>query len=183
MAIIFELYAECLTKEKAAQLVTHFDGLEFDLCTGRSVHWTATQETIGAQIFVVEVYSSDLSRYGVRSVQDAVESTESGLRLYYHLQNCLVFELARVGWDVDCVTMLDLVEWIEPMGNTGESHCRIQCAVSNSLYEQIGKPKFFKEFAPGYMWNTYTGEKYQPLFSNDQPVLDAIARDLFDWSS
>ena len=80
-------------------------------------------------------------------------------------------------------TMLDLVEWIEPMGNTGESHCRIQCAVSNSLYEQIGKPKFFKEFAPGYMWNTYTGEKYQPLFSSDQPALDAIARELFDWSS
>jgi len=125
------------------------------------------------------VYSLDLSRSGVRSVQDAVESTECGLRLYHHLKSCPVFEFARVGWEVEMVTMLDLKEYIEPMGDTGELYCHLQCVISCNLYEQLERPKFFREFLPGYVWNTYCGEKYHPLLSSDQEELNETYRELF----
>jgi hypothetical protein len=179
MAIIFELYAECLQKDKAAQWEKHFDELTFTLATGKTVSWRATQQNSGPEIYAVVVHSPDLSRFGVRSVQDVVESTEAGLRLYHHLKSCPVFEFARVGWEVETVTVLDLKEWVEPIGNAREVYYRLHCVVSSRLYEQLGRPKFFQEFVPGFMWNKYYGEEYRPLWSSDQDKLNAIGRGLF----
>jgi hypothetical protein len=177
MAIIFELWAECKDEQSLSQLARHFEGFQHTLSvTGRTI--TASIEIIKSRCFAIRVTPSGLSHAGVRTIQDALETTEIGLQLYSHLKSGPGFIFARVDWEASNITMLDLPEWVKTLQN-GNKRFDIECVVDNALYEQMGKPIFCYPFRSGYWWTRYRGETYRPLYSNDQESLNEFCKKLF----
>ena len=179
MAIVFELSAECAGTSDCIALVKHFDGLQMTLLTGRTISWKASEVDRSAAMCA---HSPDLSTYGVRTLQDALELSESGLRLYHHLKNGPAFRFARVALEAGLVELSELRHWVAPMAK-GECRFEIECAVDDSLYRELGSPQFCYGFRDGYWWTRYLGERYLPLYSNDQNELTALRRSLFPESS
>lgn len=175
MAIVFEMWAECGTEADCAALVRHFDDFRTPLLSGRTISWMARQSYLSTAMVVS---SSDLSNSGVRTVQDAIETTEAGIRLYSHLKDGPAFRFARVAWEAEIVPMAELGDYLEPLM---PNQCRIaiECAMDESLYRQLGSPQFCFPFRVGYWWTRYRGEKYTPLYSNDQGALNELCRSLF----
>jgi len=177
MAIIFELWAECRNKETTYLFANHFDGLEHKLLTGRTIKWVAQVMKPPSYPLAVIVSSADLSSYGVRTMQDALETTEAGLHLYHHLKTAPDFRFVRVAWEAGILPITELSEYVDIAAN-GERHLRLECVVDNELFKQLGSPRFFHQFRNGYWWNRYRGETYRPLYSNDQPELNELCRQL-----
>lgn len=174
MAIIFEMWAECGGEEECQALAAHFDGLRHTLLTGREVRWEASVERSPLGVLVS---SRDLSSFGVRSVADAVETTEAGLRLYAHLRSAPPFRFARVAWEAWNVQMAELGDYVSRYGD-GECRIEVECVMDDALHRALGSPKLCHEFRPGYRWTRYRGESYRPLYANDQPALNGLCREL-----
>jgi hypothetical protein len=176
MAIIFEMWVECGTEVDCARMAAHFDGFKTKLLTGRPTIWNVEQQTWCPTAAVVS--SSELSRSGVRSLQDALEATESGLRLYHHLQHGPSFRFARAAWEAQNVPIADLRDYTEDC-MPGERLLRVECAMDDALYRDIGSPINCYPFRDGYRWTRYSGETYKPLYSSDATSLNDCCRSLF----
>jgi len=175
MAIVFELWAECRTDSECAALVRHFDGLRMPLLTGRTISWRAGEADCSTALLAD---SLDLSSCGNRTLQDTLESTESGIRLYHHLKNGPAFRFARVAWEAQNIPLSDLHDYVTQDAG-GQRHFEIECVVDEELYRQLGSPRFCYPFRAGYWWTRYHGERYHPLFSNDQKNLNTLCQSLF----
>lgn len=176
MAIIFEMWAECATQADCAALVRHFDGFQCTLINGRSVSWKANPLVWLSTGMIVTC--DELSKFGPRNLQDALETTEVGLRWYYHLKKGPSFRFARVAWEAENIPLAELSDWVAPW-MPGECRLEVECAIDESLYRQLGSPQFCFPFRPGYWWTRYRGEQYRPLHGNDQPGLNELCRLLF----
>jgi len=176
MAIVFEMWAECSTRAACAAMVAHFSGLEMDLLTGRTVSWGAAQAH--DQTMAMTASSPDLSRRGLRTVQDALEATECGIRLYHHLKGGPDFRFARVALEASLVSAADLDEYVT-RPPSGRARLDLQCVLDDALYRQLGSPEGCVPFRDGYWWRRYLGERYLPLLSNDQNQLNELCRALF----
>ena len=85
MAIVFEMWAECRTQENCYALKQHFEALNNVFTTGRNISWRAT---IAPWLSTaLTVWSPELSNVGIRTMTDAIETTEAGIRLYHHLKS------------------------------------------------------------------------------------------------
>lgn len=178
MAIIFDLYIECATPEELAEIKAHFSGLSFKLQNGKVTHWDfSPDDTEG--VHSCSYWSRQLSNSAVRTVTDAIECSEAGVRLYQHLHQGPDFQFARVAWEATLISGLELEDYLEPLGDTGESRLEIQCAFTEAQYEKLGRPKYCKAFRPGYVWTGYRGEEYRPLWSSDQQQLNDLYRKYF----
>ena len=175
MAIIFQMWAECSTEADCTALVKHFNGFHTTLLGGRTISWKAHPAYRSTDMVV---YSSDLSNSGVRTLQDAMEATESGIRLYRHLKDGPAFRFARVAWEAENIPLAELGDYIEPL-MPGQCRIAVECAMDESLYRQLGSPQFCFPFRVGYWWTRYRGESYMPLYSNDQAGLNELCRSLF----
>jgi hypothetical protein len=175
VAIIFEMWAECSSDADCAALIQHFDGFQMALLNGRTISWKANRAS-GSKGMVV--YSPDLSGSGIRTLQDALESTESGTWLYHHLKNGPAFRFARVAWEAELIPLEELSDYVV-RATPKECRITIDCALDDSLYKQLGSPQFCFPFREGYWWTRYSGEKYVPLYSGDQNGLNELCRSLF----
>lgn len=175
MAIIFELWAECKDEQATSLLAHHFEGFRHHLSTGREI--TVTVEIVTRPSGLI-VRPTNLSRYGVRTIQDAIETTEVGLQLYHHLKSAPDYCFARIGWEAEIITVFELPDFVETSHN-GDKRLQIDCILDNALYEKIGKPHFCYPFRSGYWWTRYKGETYNPLGSSDQKELTELHRRLF----
>ncbi|MEO6568242.1 MAG: hypothetical protein ABIO94_05720 [Opitutaceae bacterium] len=126
----------------------------------------------------MRIWSRELSRYGVRTVEDATESSEAGIRLYHHLHSAPPFQFARVAWEAELIALADLGDWLRPTG-AGKIQLTLNCVLTQGAYEKLGSPDAFVPFRPGYVWNRYYGELYRPLGSADQSKLNGVFRQLF----
>ena len=178
MAIIFELWAECKDEQSLALFVHHFEGFTFNLSAGKEITLYVEVVKKPPSLFGTRISPSGLSGFGIRTIQDAIDSTEVGLQLYYHLKFAPDFRFARIAWEAENITMSELPEWVERLNN-GEKRLEIECVIDNSLYEQLGKPIFCHPFRDGYWWTRYKGEIYNPLGSSDQQALREFHRKLF----
>lgn len=180
MAIIFDIYIECATPEELAAIKSHFEGLTLELQTGKKTYWQYSPgDTEG--VHACSLWSPQLSRAAVRTLTDAIECTEAGIRLYQHLHQGPDFHFARVAWEatlIEASYLEDFMEWEE---NSGDCRLTIQCVFTEALFEKLGKPKFCKAFRPGYVWTGYRGEEYHPLGSNDQHQLNDLYRGYFGY--
>lgn len=180
MAIIFDIYIECITPGEREAIRSHFEGLSFELQTGKITHWHyAPEESQG--MYGCSLWSPELSRAAVRTLADAIECTEAGIRLYQHLHQGPDFYFARVAWEatlIEASYLEDFMKWEE---SSGDCRLTIECVFTEALYEQLGKPKYCKAFRPGYVWTGYRGEEYHPLGSNDQTQLNHLYRDYFGY--
>jgi hypothetical protein len=178
MAIIFELWAECHDPLSAQALVAHFADQHETLLTGRTIVWQAGLEPSAADQHAVTVWSPDLSRFGVRTIQDVVETTEAGLRLYHRLLLAPDFRFARADWQAGNIPLADLPEWVDVWAG-GERHLDLDCVMDDALYQELGAPRYYTQFRPGYWWHPYRGERYRPLHSSDQHDLNRLCLELF----
>jgi hypothetical protein len=178
MAIIFELWAECKDKEGVQLLADHFTGLKHTLLNGHTIEWIVNLEGVQSGTHGLTVWSRDLSSYGVRTIQDVLETTEAGLHLYKHLKSAPEFRFARVAWDAENIPMIELPEYVDT-GTNGSRYLGLACVLDEHLYRQLGSPVSFNKFREGYWWKRYRGESYQPLYSNDQSELNRLCRELF----
>jgi hypothetical protein len=177
MAIVFMLWAECRSADTIRNLSSHFGGLKYAQLDGREITWRVDVPTRSDGRHSMAVWSEGLSARGVRTVQDAVESSEAGLRLYHHLVAAPPFSYARVGWDADTIEMADLSEYLE--AQDGRKYLPLQCVLEETLFNELGRPDGCSLFRPGYRWRPYRGEEYQPLGSNDFPELLRLQQRLF----
>jgi len=173
MATFFTLWVECIDAESLDSFDSHFSGLTHDLFTGRTITWKS--ETGGTPTSI-EFRSGELSSMGIRTVQDAIETTEAGLRLYHHLLSAPDFRFARLAWEAWTVPMEELGGYIEKSDDG--SNLPIQCVIDNALWEQLSRPRNMRPFRPGYYWSRYRGETYHPLGSNDHPELFRLNHEL-----
>src|SRR5262245_25095793 len=137
MAIVFGLWIECGEERDRHQVARHFDGFTHPVLTGRTLEWRA--RVVGPPSYPkgVAVGSGSLSNSSVRTLQDALEATESGLRLYAHLKQGPAFRFARVGWDPETVEMAELRDFVTRSAS-GESALSVECVMHDSLYRALG---------------------------------------------
>jgi len=176
---IFGLWAEHSNIEDTRRFAEHFQGLTYTLLSGHIIHWETQVFQPPVDSLGVLVSSNDLSRRGVRTLQDAIESTEAGLRLYHELKTAPAFRFARVAWDPESPGIDDLPEYVQLQPND-ERILGLICVMDDDLYRKLGSPIFCEQVTKGYWWRLfYTGEIYKPLHSADQPELNQIVRQLF----
>jgi hypothetical protein len=179
MPFLFALWVECNSEQENLFLAQHFNSFQPVLTSKQKLNISIEIINEPAKsFFAVQIIPLDLSRFGVRTLVDALVCTEVGLLLYHHLKTAPDFQFARVDWEPQLITMKELSEWLEPMA-TGEYRLPLNCVMSDNLYNQLGKPRFFFPFRKGYWWNKYDGETYRPLNSGDQPGLTNLHRQLF----
>lgn len=172
VAIIFELWAECGDRMACEAFARHCDGLRFDLLTGKRIEWKATVE-VSFQTVGVRAWAPELSRSGVRTITDALEATESGLRMYQHLKTAPPFRFARIDWEAANIPVCDLKDFID------NHRLCVECVMDDGLYDELGAPNGCYPFREAYRWTQYRGESYRPLYSNDQPALNDLCRKIF----
>jgi hypothetical protein len=80
--------------------------------------------------------------------------------------------------EADLVSAADLREYVARPPN-GRPRLELQCVLDDALYRQLGSPQGCVRFRDGYWWSRYLGERYLPLFSNDQDQLNELCRALF----
>ena len=171
--IDFELWVECSTSEEAKSQAQYFEGLHFTLLCGLKVTWTLDvnpKHLDYAKAFGVTIRSPQLSRYGIRTVQDAVDMSECGIRLYHHLLTAPEFLFARVALEPTLLPSAEISDYFEQQSN-GFRTCGLSCVLNHKLAQQFEPLQFFREFRCGYLWNGYYGEEYRPLGSNDNKQL------------
>lgn len=178
--IDFELWVECSNVEEAERQAQHFTGLGFTLLSGLAVTWQLEinpRHLEYVKAFGVTLRSPQLSRYGVRTVQDAVDMSESGVRLYHHLLTAPEFLFARAALELTLIPSAELDDFFELQAG-GFHTCGFSCVLSQQLAQRFEPLRFFNEFRPGYVWNGYHGEEYRPLGSSDNPRLLILRQEL-----
>lgn len=176
MAIIFELWIECETKEQTEAQAQHFEGLSFTLLSGLEVSWQLVVEEIVSGTSGISLWSHQLSAYGVRTVQDAVDMSECGIPLCHHLLSAPEFLFARVAVESH-IPAQQLTEFFTT-GPDGFRTTRLDCILHDTLAQELGPLRFFRQFRPGYVWNDYSGVDYRPLGSNDNEQLWQLKKEL-----
>ena len=181
MALIFEMWVECNNEADAERQKKHFDGLSFTLLDGFEVSWTTEIERTSSMTSGVSIWSKQLSDKGVRTVEDAVNMSECGVRLYHHLLSApdFLFAHAAVEANIPASQITDFFTAQQGGFNT----CSLHCVLHEKLAQQFEPLGFFREFRPGYVWNRYYGEWYRPLGSNDHPELLLLKQQLLQNNS
>ena len=177
MAMLFLLFVECADAPATEACRQHFDGFEFELLSGKRVRWSAGISDFNPGM---EAISFDLNRYGISGLQDAIDATQCGLHLLHHLKSAPEFLFARVGIEAGYIPASELPDFIETSHAADKrKNLMLECVLREDLFKNLGCPEHFTEFRPGYVWRKYSGEWYRPLYSGDQPELNAKCRDLF----
>ena len=181
MAIIFEMWVECTTEEDTRKVAHHFEGVQQPLQSTRTITWKTSPIEPLEHTFGLIVWSPDLPRGGLPTLQGVVDLTEASIWLYHRLKTVPIFRFARVAWEAGNISTKELYEYIEVL----PSHdivFHVECVMDAELFQKIGSPKRCSLFCPGYYWTGYRGEAYYPLLSNDQPLLSNYFRTLFPTS-
>jgi hypothetical protein len=178
MAIFYMMFVECADEISSEACRQHFDGLEIELLSGKKTRWSA-----GNSDFIrpaVEVISFDLNNYGISSLQDSLAATEAGLHLLRRLKSAPEFLFARLGIEVGNIDVNELPDYVNEFASDRTRRTLgLECILHESVYESLGRPENFAPFRPGYVWNKYHGESYRPLYSSDQPELNAKCKEFF----
>jgi len=99
----------------------------------------------------------DAPRYlmGVGTPEDAQQLTEVGNYLYERLRSAPRFRFAIVSVEVsDSFTAEDL-SWL------AQRTFMDGLVLSQTVWDQLGRPDHFVPFATGYVWRPYEGERYR----------------------
>jgi hypothetical protein len=176
--IEFGLWADCADAGGHQAFVRHFTGLTHTLLNGRAICWKIEAERGRAPSLGVEVWCPDISRSGIRTVADALEVSEAGLRLMHHLLSAPEFPYARLDWQAPNIPLSDVHEYVCTCAD-GTRQLWETCVMQTAVFDRLGSPEGYKPFRPGYVWRPYHGERYYPVGSNDYPTMFELERALF----
>ncbi|WP_328451612.1 MULTISPECIES: hypothetical protein [unclassified Amycolatopsis] len=144
MAWIFALNAECGGRETHARdLARHFDGWPSRIFTANGGWWCG-------------VAPEGMGERGVESDEDATAVTAAGRRLYWQLRTAPpVYRYALAGPKTDELRSYDQLMAQDLTLVPG-------LVVSEDIWFATGRRSDFSDFAPGYRWIPYHGERYAP---------------------
>ena len=157
MALLFELVVECGPQQADAEaLGRHFRGLAWTLTDATEVlieGYGLHQDAEGN--WWTWIGPSGVSRRGVGTPEDAQQLTEVGNYLYERLRSAPRFRFAIVSVEVsDSFTAEDL-SWL------AQRTFMDGLVLSQTVWDQLGRPDHFVPFATGYVWRPYEGERYR----------------------
>lgn len=158
MAWIFGLSAECGSDENNAHIFAqHFEGMSFLLSNGLQCQChTYTFQDI-EENWWCQVSPNNLSEVGIDSPQSAYLMTELGILLYQSLRFAPTFRYGLVGVEVDEFrTYSELIEDSANLSIPG-------LVLTKTLEQELKISSAFRSFSPGYVWQPYAGEIYNPL--------------------
>jgi hypothetical protein len=157
MAWIFSLSAECGSDESEANLFTqHFNDITWMLSNGRQCQCQAEIFQDIEENWWCRVSPINISEIGIESSESAYLMTELGILFYQHLQSAPAFRYALVGVEVDEFrTYSELLEFPD-LSIPG-------LVLALEIGQEIGLSPAFRPFKPGYVWQPYQGEIYNPL--------------------
>jgi hypothetical protein len=162
MAWIFSLSAECGSDESDAdEFAGYFEGISWILSNGRECQCrTDTFQDI-EENWWCRVSPSNLSEVGIDSPESAYLMTELGILFYQSLRFAPTFRYGLVGVEVDEFrTYSELIEDLSNLSVPG-------LVVTKTLEPELkGKLSAFRSFSPGYVWQPYAGEVYNPLMAS-----------------
>src|SRR4051794_37232065 len=102
MAWIYSLSAECGPDKNQAEIFArHFNGLSFELITGKTSVCSVRIHSDEENNWWVDVFPNNVTRSGGSSLTDAIEISELGFGLYKHLKSAPPFRFALFGCEVE----------------------------------------------------------------------------------
>ena len=156
MAIIFELFIETRDESETQGMLDFWSGFSTTTSDGAQFDWTGTTHSPKH----VVLWSESLGTSGIESFEHAKQMTECGISLAKRLVAAPDFEFARIGIEVDGYSRADFIQEYE---NDGEPWVPEGTVVSESLWNDIGKPSELANFRDGYRWCIYRGESANPI--------------------
>jgi hypothetical protein len=164
----FQLWVESVDAEGACRLKVHFHGFQHDLLNGRTIAWFVEDNLSRESPPGVTVIPSGLAPFGPRTIHDALEHTEVGIRLFHRLLKAPEFRIAIVGMEADLHMYDDLQADVIVLRN-GERRfdSSYDCVMNEALWMELGRPTNLIPFRPGYRWTEFRGSFYRPFGSND----------------
>ncbi len=161
MAWIFSLSAECGSdKNKAMQFAQHFEGTTWILSNSRQCQCRADTFQDIEENWWCRVCPNNLSEVGIVTPESAYLMTELGILLYQHLRSAPVFRYALVGVEVDEFrTYSELLKESLDLLIPG-------LVLAIEVGQKIRISSTFRSFCPGYVWQPYEGEVYNPLMAS-----------------
>ncbi len=161
MAWIFGLSAECGSDEnRAKQFAQHFGGVTWTLSNGRQCQCRADIFQDIEANWWCRVCPNNISEVGIDAPESAYLMTELGILLYQHLRSAPAFQYALVGVEVDEFrTCSELLEETSDLPIPG-------LVLTLEVGQKIGISSAFRPFSPGYVWQPYEGEVYNPLMAS-----------------
>jgi hypothetical protein len=160
--MMFELWVESRDERDIDPLISHFDGQQSTLITGRTVRWQAGRDFENKLAMSVEAVG--LNRYGIATRKDAIEQKETELRFYHHLLTAPRFSYAHAYRQAYMSDIAELSGYLEYDQN-GAAVLGIECVLADEVWESIGKPSNARPFKPGYWW-----VPWQPPTVGDEAV-------------
>lgn len=171
MAWMFGLSAECGSdKTRANSFALHFDGMTWVLSNNRQCRCQADIFQDIDQNWWCRVCPNNFSEIGIVSPESAYLMTELGILLYQHLRSAPDFRYALVGVEVDEFrTFSELLEEPPNLSIPG-------LVLAEKVGQALGVSAAYRPFSPGYIWQPYEGETYNPLMAS--PSLQNKLNDL-----
>lgn len=169
MGVIFGLSVECGSDRKQAELfAAHFQSLSFELITGKISTFSTEIYQDDEANWWVDSWPSNISVSGLcNSVEDAIDFSEAGFRMYAHLLLAPPFRFALVGVEVfQFITYSELINVLEiNHQNNKENPFPLWegFVIHETILEKFGHPRSFLPFGNSYQWMQYNGERYSPL--------------------
>ena len=168
MAYIFELAAECgPDRQQAEMFETFFRNFSFELITGKvSVCYTEISQDQELNWWV-EVVPSSITPGGIASsLEDAIDFSESGFRLYTQLLSAPPFRFALVDVEISMFisySALLNIDTQKPFPLTYDGF-----VLDERIWKELGQPKSFSSFGNSHKWRQYRGHRYSPLEGNHE---------------
>jgi hypothetical protein len=161
MAWIFSLSAECGSdKSSAEQFAQHFEGVTWTLSNDRPCQCQTDVFQDLEENWWCRVFPNDLSNVGIESPETAYLMTELGIFFYQSLRSASPFRYALVGVEVDEFrTYSELLEESSDLSFPG-------LVLAIQVGREIRASSAFRSFSPGYIWQPYEGEVYNPLMAS-----------------
>jgi hypothetical protein len=161
MAWIFSLSAECGPDENnAEQFAQHFEGTTWMLSNGHQCQCRTDIFQDLEENWWCRVCPKNISEVGIDTPESAYLMTELGILLYQRLRSAPPFRYALVGVEVDEFrTYSELIEEPSTLSMPG-------LVLATEVGQELRTSSIFRLFSPGYIWQPYEGEIYNPLMAS-----------------
>jgi len=187
MAYVYSLSTECgPDKSKAELFASHFLDLSFELVTGHVSRCSVAVHPDEEHNWWVDVYPDHITRTGGSSLQDAIEVSEVGFRLYGRLRSAPQFRYSLFGCEVSEFRLYsELADEISVRRDGSRqfdnSSAYDGLVLNLEVWESLGRPIAFFPFADNYRWRLYPGLEHSVIYDDTDygRLLEKLQADLY----
>lgn len=163
MAWAFSLSSECGSdEEQAKQFAQHFKGVSWVISNNDHYQCRVDRFQDIEENWWCRIRPNTLSNTGINTPENAYAMTELGILLYEKLKSAPLFRYALVGIEVD-----EFRTFSELSADPSVLHIP-GLVLAADLAQGFSDVSDFRPFSPGYIWQPYAGEIYNPLMTSTE---------------